>query len=160
MPRTGTAISMCWRTSSGPRNGEDAAAATTGNNPSTTAAATSARRPSAGGFGKAVRLASSMPYFGISSGSDAPSSKNAGIAGSRKRKNAPLSTDASSEEPLSTKNAQNQTESMSATGIDRRATAIAPANGSHWSTRMLQNTSRRLARLSPMLSQLMSTYLS
>ena len=71
-----------------------------------------------------------------------------GIAGSRKRKNAPLSTDASIDEPFRTKNPQNQTRDKRE-GTERRATAIAPANGSHWSTRMLQNTSRRLARLSP-----------
>ena len=46
---------------------------------------------------------------------------------------------------------------MSATGTERLATAIAPANGSHWSTRMLQNTSRRLARFVAELSQSMST---
>ena len=51
------------------------------------------------------------------------------------------------DEPLKSRNAPNQPESRPPTGIDRRATAIAPANGSHWSTRMLQNTSRRLAEV-------------
>jgi hypothetical protein len=76
------------------------------------------------------------------------------------RKNEPLSTVACAVDPLSTKNAKNQTESRSAAGTDRRATAMAPARGSHCSTRMLQNTSRRLARLSSRMLQLMSTYLS
>ena len=139
------------------RSGLTAAAATSGATPSASTAAISAARPVWRGGAIRVRSAHRWPQRGTSTGSDAAIRTSTGKTGIRKRKNDPLSTLEESAEPLITKNAQNQSDRKAAMGIDRLATAMAPAMGSHWSTRRLKKTSARPRRFRCRWCQSMST---
>src|SRR5918993_5177776 len=111
---------------------------------SRTATATSARRGhrnSRSGAGN--RSGSRPPQTGTSSGMATARKKYAGQAGISSRQIVPVSTLTAGDEPLTTKNAASHTAKKAALGIERRATATAPATGTNSSSRALQKYSRK-----------------
>ena len=89
------------------------------------------------------RAAIRGPTCGMSNGIAAARRTNGGSAGMIRRSSVPCSRLASVELPLTRTNAPSQPPRKSAFGHEKRATASRPAIGSHCTSRVLQNTSRR-----------------
>src|SRR6187551_1220633 len=93
--------------------------------------------------GAGKRSGSRAPHTGTSSGIEIARKKYAGQAGISSRQIVAVSTLTEGDDPLTTKKAASQAAKKAAFGIERRATATAPATGMNSSSLALQKYSRK-----------------